>query len=187
MKMPYPRAVSALGYGFMKKQLILFRHGKSDWNTETSADHDRPVAKRGIKAAKVMGRLLTLAHRAPDSVVTSSAVRARTTVELAAEAGNWTCPIRVTDDLYEATPAKVLQVMHQEPDTTHTLLFAGHEPTWSEMAARLIGGGNIEFPTAAMACIGFEIPSWTAANFGAGTLQWFLRPKFFTEGDFDFA
>jgi phosphohistidine phosphatase len=167
------------------KTLILFRHGKSDWEKGSENDHDRPVSKRGRTAARVMGRLLSLARQVPDSVVTSSAVRARTTVELAAESGNWQCPIRVTRALYEATPFTVLEEAHREPDGTQCLLLAGHEPTWSELSSLLVGGGSFHVPTAALMRIDFDVPAWPAVAYGKGTLIWLLPPKFFTEGDFD--
>ena len=36
------------------KSIILFRHGKSEWNTYYDSDHNRPLAPRGIKSAKKM-------------------------------------------------------------------------------------------------------------------------------------
>ncbi|MBD2258670.1 histidine phosphatase family protein [Pseudanabaena sp. FACHB-2040] len=169
----------------MEKHLILFRHGKSDWAAEFQRDHERPVAKRGIKAAKAMGKLLAAAGQVPDSIVSSSAVRAKTTAELAAEAGGWGCPLRVTDQLYEATPEEVMTVIQQEPDTTRTLMLVGHEPTWSELTGRLIGSGRVLFPTAAMVRIDFELSSWEQIAFGLGQLVWLIPPKLFTEGDFE--
>ena len=41
------------------KRLILMRHAKSDWNHPGLADHDRPLNKRGRKAAPAMGAWLT--------------------------------------------------------------------------------------------------------------------------------
>ncbi|MBI4601373.1 MAG: histidine phosphatase family protein [Planctomycetes bacterium] len=169
------------------KTLILFRHGKSDWSTEADRDHDRNVSKRGRKAARTMGRLLELAGQAPDSAVTSSAVRARTTVELAVEAGSWACPVRVTRALYEATPFAVLEEVRAEPDATERLLLAGHEPSLSELASLLVGGGALRFPTACMARIDLAIERWKDAAYGKGVLVWLVPPKLFTEGDFDFA
>ena len=167
------------------KTLILFRHGKSDWSGGTENDHDRPVSKRGRTAAQVMGRFLTLARQVPDSIVTSSAARARTTVELAAQAGNWQCPLRVTRALYEATPLVVLEEVRREPDATGRLLLAGHEPTWSELASLLVGGGAIRVPTGAMLRIDFDVSAWPAVAYGKGSLIWLLPPKLLTEGDFD--
>ena len=169
----------------MEKQLILFRHGKSDWTADWQADHNRPLAKRGIKAAKTMGRLLTAAAQVPNAVITSSAVRAASTVELAAKAGGWDCPIEVTDALYAADPAQVLTEIQQVSDAIQTLLLAGHEPTWSTLAARLIGGGQIRFPTAAMVRIDFDVNAWNQVDFGRGALIWLLQPKFFTQGKFN--
>ena len=41
------------------KSILLFRHGKSDWNANYEKDHDRPLSKRGIIAAKTMGIYLS--------------------------------------------------------------------------------------------------------------------------------
>ena len=38
--------------------IIIFRHGKSDWNAVYGKDHDRPLSKRGINASKKMGIFL---------------------------------------------------------------------------------------------------------------------------------
>ena len=40
------------------KSIILFRHGKSEWNIDYDTDHSRPLASRGIKAAELMGIFL---------------------------------------------------------------------------------------------------------------------------------
>ncbi|ASC74013.1 Phosphohistidine phosphatase SixA [Halomicronema hongdechloris C2206] len=166
------------------KQLLLFRHGKSDWDADFSTDHERPVSKRGRQAAQLMGRVLARSQYSPDAVITSSAVRARTTVELAAEAGQWSCPIRVSAALYEATPDQVLAEIRQAPQTSQTLLLAGHEPTWSALAAALIGGGQLRVPTAALLCIDCQVADWQTVDRGVGQLLWLLPPKFFSKGDF---
>ena len=51
---------------YISKSLIIFRHAKSDWDADYSSDHKRPLAKRGIKAAKTMGLLLTESGKLPD-------------------------------------------------------------------------------------------------------------------------
>ena len=132
-----------------------------------------------------MGRLLARAGQLPDLGVTSSAVRARTTAELAASAGAWECPIEVTDSLYDATPEAVLNVVAGTADSARTVLLVGHEPTWSELGVVLIGGGELRFPTAGLARLDFPVESWRDVGFGAAELVWLLQPKFFTKGDFD--
>ncbi len=65
------------------KTLILMRHGKSDWAEGGQPDFDRPLAPRGIRAAKQAGRLLDKVGLRPDRVLTSADERARRTAELA--------------------------------------------------------------------------------------------------------
>ena len=159
------------------KTIILFRHGKSDWDAGYAADHDRPLAKRGRNAAATMGAMLARAGQLPDRVLTSSAVRARETVRLAAEAGSWTCPVEVVPEFYESSPARVLARLREEDDAASSLLLAGHEPTWSTLASELTGGGFLRFPTAAMARIDLEIEGWSHIEQDRGTLVWFLIPR----------
>ncbi|MBV8432248.1 MAG: histidine phosphatase family protein, partial [Solirubrobacterales bacterium] len=40
------------------KHLYLLRHAKSSWDDPGLEDHDRPLAPRGRKAAKVIGAYL---------------------------------------------------------------------------------------------------------------------------------
>ena len=65
------------------KSVILFRHGKSDWNANYNDDYERPLAKRGIKASKIMGQMLSNRNEIPDQIISSTSLRTRTTVELA--------------------------------------------------------------------------------------------------------
>ncbi len=72
----------------MKKVFVL-RHGKSDWHAEYGPDHDRPLAPRAVAAAERMGRFLSESAQIPAKVLSSTAVRARHTAELAMSAGRW--------------------------------------------------------------------------------------------------
>lgn len=160
------------------KTVIFFRHGKSDWTAEFGEDHERPVNKRGRRASERMGRFLADAGGLPDRIVTSSAVRARTTLELAAREGAWgEIPTVVTADLYEASVADVLEVIQSQDENIERLLLVGHEPTWSEMIGRLIGGARIKMSTGAMACIECNAPTWRTVALGSGTLRWMVPPK----------
>ena len=78
------------------KTLLFLRHGKSDQDTDYGHDHERPLKKRGRKAARTMGRFLTKTDQAPDSVIVSASVRAQETLVMALDAGGWACPVRTT-------------------------------------------------------------------------------------------
>lgn len=159
------------------RSLILFRHGKSDWDAEYGSDHERPLTDRGRDAARAMGRLLQRTRQLPDMAISSSALRARDTQQLAAQAGRWLCPLRIESTLYEAVAVDVINWLRTLDADPATLLLTGHEPTWSQLCGRLIGEAVIRFPTACMARIDFEIADWSQIQVGSGELRWLLPPK----------
>jgi len=159
------------------KTLLVMRHAKSDWGAEFTRDHDRPLNSRGKKAAKLMGRFLTGAGSVPDLVLSSTAVRAVTTAELASDAGKWRCPITTSRDLYASDADEVLEVLAGVDPAIDCLLIAGHQPTWSDLVGRLIGGGRIHMPTAAVACVDLPNGGWADVSKAVCVLRWFVTPK----------
>jgi phosphohistidine phosphatase len=157
--------------------LILLRHGKSDWQADYGDDRSRPLAQRGRKAAKRMGRFLSRAGQLPDAAITSPAVRADDTLRLAMEGGGWTCPVRMAPALYGGGVPGLFGEVRKEPATTDVLLAVGHEPTWSEAVAALIGGGEIRFPTGALARVDLDVDEWDEIGPGAGVLGWIIGPR----------
>lgn len=170
----------------MSKKIILYRHAKSDWEADYNNDHERPLASRGIKAATTMGKLLSTSEQFPELVITSSAVRAKQTIELSIKKGNWVCDVIEDDKLYYGGVEAALQVIRNIPKNYSRVMLVGHEPKWSTLASQLIGGGDLTFPTASMARIDFEESAWKNISYGSGTLRWLLQPSFFTKGNFSF-
>ncbi|MEJ2308254.1 MAG: histidine phosphatase family protein [Gammaproteobacteria bacterium] len=166
----------------MPRKLILFRHAKSDWDSGASSDHARPLAKRGIKAAKRMGRFLREAGEVPEHILCSSAVRAVSTVQLAARSGGWIVPIDFRDTLYLPDTETLIREIRNAPDALSSLMLVGHEPSWSELISELIGGGEIRFPTAAMARINLDVDSWDRVRPDHGELAWLVKPKLLGQG-----
>ncbi|WP_457665176.1 SixA phosphatase family protein [Thiolapillus sp.] len=162
----------------MMKRLILFRHGKSDWDASFAKDHARPLAGRGVRAARQMGKLLSRASQVPDLIISSTAVRARTTAETAMEAGRWPARLQLSDELYASTPSRVLLLLQQLPNDLPSVMLVGHEPTWSGLVSHFTGA-NARMPTAAMAAMQFPLARWKDLRFGSGELLWLLQPKFF--------
>ena len=95
------------------KTLLLLRHGKSSWSDVSLADHDRPLKKRGVEAAKRMGQLLTELNLVPDHILTSSAVRATATVQLVVEATKYAGEVEVEPELYSAERISFLAIVSQ--------------------------------------------------------------------------
>lgn len=160
------------------KTLLLMRHAKSDWNATFDHDFDRPLNPRGTEAAKRMGRLLREAAEVPELVFTSSARRAVDTVRLASEAGEWGVPVEELDAFYHPEVPGVLEVIRQASEDVGVLMAVGHEPAWGQLLTGLIGGGQIPFPTAAVARIDLRGEGWPDVDLGSGELRWLVTPRF---------
>lgn len=117
--------------------LVLMRHAKSAYPPGV-ADHDRPLAPRGIREAGLAGDWLRGNVPAIDAVLCSTATRTRQTL---AETGI-DAPTRYSERLYEATPGTVIDEINGVDDSVDTLLVVGHEPTTSALAVGLAGDGT---------------------------------------------
>jgi len=159
------------------KTLLVMRHAKSDWGSAYGGDHERELARRGVKAAGRMGRFLTDSGVSPELVLSSTAVRALTTAELASEAGEWDCEIVTDPDFYASDCERVLDVIRQIDNDFDRLLIAGHEPTWSSLVCWLIGGGRVGMPTAAVACLDLPEGDWSDLGPSTCELRWLVTPK----------
>ncbi len=156
------------------------RHGKSDWSTGVS-DHDRPLNRRGVAAVKTMGRLLSSVGETPDLVISSTATRAHTTAQLAAETGGWEAPIKTTRELYGTRSEGALSVVAGSP-VVDRLMIVGHEPAWSGLVAHLTGG-SVTMKTATVVGIEMLIRDWEEAPLARGEIVFVLQPRHFTHSD----
>jgi phosphohistidine phosphatase len=159
------------------KTLLMMRHGKSDWNADFGSDHDRPLNERGVRNSRLMGQVLAVKGLEPDFVLSSTAVRARTTAELASEAGKWRADIRLDRALYDSGPDGVLASAAEVPEVT-TLMLVGHQPTWS-MLVRGITGEPVDLRTATVAVIEVDLDSWANLPGASGRLLEVLSPRAF--------
>lgn len=158
-------------------ELILLRHGKSDWGAG-GADDERPLSKRGETAARLIGRLLAGSGRPPDLVLTSPARRASATARLAAEAGGWPAPLVEDDRLLPGSPSAIMAAVGQRAAGVGRVMVVGHEPALSATAARLLGGAAVRMATGAAACI--EVDGLPPT--GPGVLLWMVIPRLLADG-----
>jgi phosphohistidine phosphatase len=165
----------------MSKTLLLLRHGKSDWSADSGVDHERPLNPRGVKAAKAIGRFLAETGHVPPYAITSTAVRAATTLALAARSGEWDTAIVPDRRLYATDPERMIGFLQELPAEQDRVLLVGHEPTWSELLSLLVGGGVFCFPTAALARIDLAVSAWSGVRPGTGELVWLLPPRLLTD------
>lgn len=142
------------------RTLLVFRHAKASHDDASQSDHERPLTKKGQKAAKLMGRLLRDEQLLPDIVLSSTAERARSTADVAAEAFGRTVPIRYLKELYLAEPPAYLDALQKLGDEASRVLVVGHNPGIEALIFRLTGETE-HMPTAAIAQCTLPISSWS--------------------------
>ncbi len=166
--------------------LLLLRHAKSDWDHPELDDHDRPLNKRGLRNAPLMGKFILESCLIPQACLTSTAARARHTAFLAAQAMNTNVKIKDVVDLYDFGNGKAIErVITAHGASNSPLLLVAHNPCIQEFALSICGGGEetamalleSKYPTCALAQIEFDLASWSALPGTKGRLIAFTTPK----------
>lgn len=156
------------------RTLLVMRHAKSDWDADYADDHERPLNQRGTRSARLMGRVLAEKGRVPSLVITSSAVRARSTATLANEAGEWDAEIILDPNLYGTGADDAIQVASMASDVDR-LMLVGHQPAWSALVSKLTGH-RVDMKTATVAVIEVDIDHWSKLPGEQGRLAAVLQP-----------
>jgi phosphohistidine phosphatase len=157
------------------------RHAKSDYPNGV-ADHDRPLARRGIREAGLAGEWLRANVPPIEHVLCSSATRTRQTLDRTGVAA----PVSYSERLYGATPGTMLEEINQVIDDVSTLLVVGHEPTVSQVTLGLAGPEtsnraaaeqiSMKFPTSGIAVLRVPV-SWSALEISGAGLVSFHVPR----------
>lgn len=159
------------------KTLLLMRHAKSSWDDPDLEDHERPLNKRGLRDAPRMGVLLRREGLVPDRIVCSSAVRAVTTAELLARECRFDKPLNTTADLYHAGESDWRQQIRQWSDQEALVLCIGHNPGLEDFLSGWVGR-YVRMPTAAIARLNFDDPTWSdVADRSSATLADLWHPR----------
>lgn len=157
------------------RQLLLLRHAKSSWDDPALADFERPLNQRGERAAPFMGELMTREGLAPAVIVSSPAVRARSTAEAVTRAGV-SAQLVLDDRIYEASPQALRQVASELNDEFEVAMLVGHNPGM-EGFIRLLTGEVEPMATAALAVIDLRIDHWDDLTAQCGKIRRVYRPK----------
>ena len=162
------------------RRVLAFRHGKAAEREGYPSDHERPLAERGRRDSREVGRLLAERSVLPGLILSSSALRALETTREAAAAMGYDGPIREVGELYRATSAEdYLQVLRDHASGAECVMIVGHNPVMEELVSRL-GGRSIGMKTAQLACLesGPNGTAWpTTVEEAEWSLAWVLGPE----------
>lgn len=152
------------------KELLLLRHAKSSWATPGMPDFERPLNKRGRRAAAAMARHLAEEGLSPRLILSSDAKRTQETLEPIRESLR-SVAVHLEPKLYLADPPTLLDRLRKVPDDVPSVLMIGHNPGLQEFALELAAAAGpgaagtaarIEekFPTAALVRFRIKIDRW---------------------------
>ena len=123
---------------YMARELLIFRHGKSDWYSDAVNDFDRPLARRGRKAVKRMAYWLSDQNLLPQRILSSPAERARqTTLRLCRFAEIPESRIVWEKTIYAADVNELLEVLASDSGRHGRTMIVGHNPGLEELVEYL--------------------------------------------------
>jgi phosphohistidine phosphatase len=166
-------------------RLYLLRHAKSSWDDTSLADHDRPLAARGRRAAALVAAYVRDEGIRPALVLCSSARRARETFDPVMAAIGGVVDVRVEDGLYGAGADELFARLREVGEGVAPVLLVGHNPGLQDLAAGLAGDGEEEamarllakFPTGALATLDAPATTWSGLDWGTAYLAGLVVPR----------
>lgn len=164
-------------------RLFVLRHAKSSWNNSYLADHERPLAPRGVRAAAALADHVATLDPPPSLVLCSTARRAQDTLEPVRAQLPDTTTVLVEDGLYGASAEDLLDRLRGVPEDTPSVLLVGHNPGLEDLVVGLGRAGDpdliarvqAKFPTGAFATLAFAGP-WKGIGSEPATLEAFVVP-----------
>lgn len=167
----------------MSRQLLILRHAKSAWDSDSSSDFSRPLAARGLRDAPRMGDWLKEQGFIPDLVVSSPAERAKQTARIVCRSLDYVKKKIVWDErIYGAGMEDLEKVLASIPPEAQRVMLVGHNPGLEFLAIHLGGApsqatlfeGYIKTATAVL----LEMPDdWSTLTQGCARCLFVKNPS----------
>ncbi len=158
------------------KTLYILRHAKSSWEYPQLSDFERPLNKRGNKAAPLIGSVMAEKGYIPEFVLSSPAERAKQTSGLIREAAGIETDVVFENAIYDASTNALFNLVSTFDDSYNSAMVVGHNPGF-EGLVQILSGRYERMPTAALAVVNLDIDSWSELTPAAGEIAEVLRPK----------
>jgi len=157
------------------KNLILIRHGKSDWNNNLS-DQFRPITKKGEKRSLLAANKLNdFLNFTPKYIYSSITTRAKQTANIFQSISFPNQNIRYDKDLYTFSHIALEKwIKNLEFSIDHVIIF-GHNPAFTDIANELGSIYISNLPTSGIVWIEFEINDWK--DLKKGITKHIILPK----------
>ena len=137
--------------------MLILRHAKAEPDSG-EGDEQRPLAKRGRRAAERVGELLS--DTLPELVLSSTSLRTRETVERLKKGAGSLGKVEFSSELYLASPSTCLRVLAERGGDAERVMLVGHNPGLEELVS-LLTGEQVSLPTAGLAECALEVERWS--------------------------
>ena len=164
----------------MSFHLYIMRHAKSDWSVPGQDDHERPINKRGQKNAKQLGQWMQSNNYIPQKIISSTAVRAKQTIELVCKQFRDKDLNKIIYDkmLYLASPDTLIELIQLHKNEVDSIMLVAHNPGLEQLV-HFLSTSNEEYrsmTTANLAIFEFADSEFDPAV-DKGKMIEFIRPK----------
>lgn len=161
------------------KTLYLLRHAKSSWSSPGLEDQQRPLNNRGIRDAPTMGARFKARNEIIDSIITSPAVRARTTAQLFADASGFPAEHIIQEpDLYFCGARSIQSIILNHDDQYRSLMLVFHNPDITGFVNSIDTSLRISnIPTCGLVKLISDITNWGSWNRSNTRFEHFDYPK----------
>lgn len=157
------------------KTLLLLRHAKPEDATGGLSDFDRVLNERGQGEAQAVGEFIKKQNLKLDLSLSSPALRARETTELAISAAGLHIELRFDQRIYEAGSRQLLSILTEIEAATSSLMLVGHNPALEDLILTLTRRSEPMSP-ATLVQISLEIDEWSDLEENTGSLDWLVNP-----------
>ena len=144
------------------KTLYILRHAQKD-ASEDQYDYDIKLTQKGLDDSVLIGQKLKEKDIRPDLIVSSPAIRARTTTEIVAKEITYRKNIMYNEVIYQAFLNEVIESISYTFDNVNTLLIVGHNPSLTALAVTY-GDFKEELKSANAIRIDFDCDSWISID-----------------------
>ena len=157
------------------KTLYLMRHATA--GMDATRDFDRPLTATGERDSRHMGRWLNTTLAEPQKIISSPALRAKTTASILMEELHQQHTIHFEPELYEASVRTFLQLVNGLDDQWDTVLIVAHNPSITYLADYLTSEGIEGLVPGALVGLGFRMESWQLISQKSAEIICFQTPN----------
>lgn len=160
------------------KTLIVVRHAKSSWDSDSLQDFDRPLNERGKKDAPDMAERLKEKGLKIDALVSSPAKRAKKTAKLFAEGLKIDKEAIVfVDNLYGADVETLYAAVGNLANKYETVALFAHNPGLTDFVNTLTGVRIDNLPTCGVFAVQADTNTWSSFRLSEKSFLFFDYPK----------